>query len=74
MEKQILNVSRTIDDVQKSFRGNDSVSPDSALGISLTSAFELNSGPSSPNSVASDNAFSGDSFGQETDCCARWRP
>ena len=66
MEEQILNASRTIDDLRKSSRRDESVSPDSALGISLTSAFEFGSGPNSPNSVASDNAFSGESFGQET--------
>ena len=66
MEEQILNASRTIDDLRKSSRRDESVSPDSALGISLTSAFEFSSGPNSPNSVASDNAFSGESFGQET--------
>lgn len=66
MEEQILNASRTIDDLRKSSRRDESVSPDSALGISLTSAFEFSSGPNSPNSVASDNAFSGDGFGQET--------
>jgi len=66
MEEQILNASRTIDDLRKNSRRDESVSPDSALGISLTSAFEFSSGPNSPNSVASDNAFSGESFGQET--------
>lgn len=71
MEEQILNVSRTIDDLRKSssFHVDDeSVSPDSALGISLTSAFfEFSSGSNSPNTVASDNAFSGDNLsGKET--------
>ena len=71
IEEQILNVSRTIDDLRKSssFHVDDeSVSPDSALGISLTSAFfEFSSDSSSPNTVASDNAFSGDNLsGKET--------
>jgi len=67
IEEQILNLSRTIDDLRKSssFHVDDeSVSPDSALGISLTSAFfEFSSDSSSPNTIASDNAFSGDNLG-----------
>lgn len=68
IEVQILNASRTMDDLRKnsSIRIDESVSPDSALGISLTSAaFDFSSGPNSPTSVASDNAFSADSFGEQ---------
>ena len=74
MEEQILNASRTIDDLRKSFRRDESVSPDSALGVSLTSAFEFSSGPNSPNSIASDNAFSETILARNLGCFARCRP
>ena len=60
MEEQILNASRTIDDWRKNSRRDESLSPDSALGISLTSTSDMFSAPNSPNSDVSDNAFSTD--------------
>ena len=74
LEEQILNASRSIDDLKK-FSRYDRVSPDSALGISINSyTSDLGSGPNSPNSDLrddmSDSAFlvepTDAKFGQET--------
>jgi len=58
LEEQILNASRTMDDIRKySASRDESLSPDSALGISVTSLTDLGSGPCSPNSDISDSLF-----------------
>ncbi|XP_032232001.2 centrosomal protein of 290 kDa [Nematostella vectensis] len=57
LEEQILNASRTIDDIRKYSNRDESMSPDSALGISLESLGDLSSGPNSPNSDVSDQLF-----------------
>ena len=65
LAKEILNASRTMDDMRKcsTREHNTSVSPDSALGISITSTSDLySSGPDSPSSDSQydDSAFLSD--------------